>query len=478
MNVLLIQADQQRRDSLGTYGNTVAKTPHVDALAREGMVFDYAFTPIPLCGPSRASLITGKRPVNHGILVNPESGSVAGRDFGHEHATLAQLLAARDYRSVLCGKWHVGMELAPAQCGFEGVFYPGYGYPNRHPHYLAHLEKLGTRFALREEMYSRSPDGSDKTLLSAVLDGPEEASIPHYLVDQAIEAIRQSSSDGRPFFIRCDFWGPHAPYIIPERYARMYDPLCIEPWPSFHDSLAGKPEIQRAMRRYWGIEGFTWQEWSRLVAMCYGYVSLIDDQVGRLRAALDDAGQADDTAIFYVSDHGGMVGGHGLADKGPYLYDEICRIPLIAHVPGCSGGRRTDALVYNMDLMPTILELAGCDVPPDLDAASLVPLLTGQGERVREDDVAYLEFHGHHQPYAQRLIRTRTAKYVFNAAEIDELYDLENDPHELCNQVANASYADLLDGMRQVMRDWLTKLNDPILKFFEGERLSGYLEPH
>jgi arylsulfatase A-like enzyme len=478
MNILLVQADQQRRDALGTYGNTVARTPHVDRLAREGLVFDDAFTPTPLCGPARASLITGKRPVNHGILVNSESGSVAGRDFTREHATLARLLAARNYRSVLCGKWHVGTGLTPAECGFEGILYPGYGYPKDHPHYLGYLRKLGATFTLREEVYSRGPDGSPKTLLAAIQDGPEEASIAHYLVDQAVEVICEAAATGRPLFIRCDFWGPHAPYIIPERYARMYDPQRIEPWPNFDDPLTGKPAIQRAMKHYWGIEDFTWNDWSRLVATCYGYGSLIDDQVGRLLAALEDTGQAERTAVFYTSDHGGMVGGHGLADKGPYLYDEVCRIPLIARVPGCAGGRRTDALAYNMDLMPTILELAGCDIPGDLDAVSLVPVLTGQRDRVRSDDTVYIEFHGHQQPYAQRLVRTRGAKYVFNGAEIDELYDLEHDPHELHNRASDPAYRELLAEMQAHMQRWLKALGDPILKFFEGERLSSRLEPH
>ncbi|MHC4444308.1 MAG: sulfatase-like hydrolase/transferase [Planctomycetota bacterium] len=478
MNILLIQADQQRRDMLGVYGNPVVRTPAIDRLASEGMVFDYAFTPTPICGPARASLITGLWPRNHGILVNLESGSVAGRDFIGEHATLAELLAAGDYRSVLCGKWHVGSNLPPEKCGFEGVFYPGYGYPKNHPHYLDYLKKLGTTFKLREEMYSPTPDGHDKTLLAAVQKGPAEVAIPHYLVDQAIAAIKQSAKSGQPFFIRCDFWGPHAPYIVPEPYASMYDPQQIEPWPNFDDSLTGKPEIQRAYRRYWGIENFTWDEWSRLVAMCYGYCTLIDDEVARMRAALAESGVADNTVIFYTSDHGGMVGAHDLADKGPYLYDEICRIPFVAYVPGLPAGRRSDALVYNMDLMPTLLDLAGCEVPSGLDAVSFMPVLKGEHERVRQDDTVYMEFHGHHQPYSQRLVRTRRAKYIYNPAEIDELYDLEHDPHELHNRAADPAYADHLNEMRQIMRQWLEKLNDPVLKFFDGERLASYLPPH
>ncbi len=186
MNILLIQTDQQRRDGLGIYGNSVVRTPAIDQLARDGVVFDHCYTPIPLCAPARASLLTGKRPLRHGILFNLESGSVAGRDFQGTHATLAELLAKHGYRSTLCGKWHVSTNLTPAQCGFDGVFYPGYGYPDQHPHYQAHLRKLGAAFNLREQIYSRRPDGSNKILMAAIQEGPEEASEPYYLADQAI----------------------------------------------------------------------------------------------------------------------------------------------------------------------------------------------------------------------------------------------------------------------------------------------------
>ena len=473
MNILLIQADQLRRDMLGIYGSPVVKTPAIDALARDGVVFDYAFTPCPLCAPSRASLITGKRPLKHGILVNSESGLAAGKDFSGKHTTTAELLAARGYHSTLCGKWHVGTNLSPQNCGFEGVYYPGYGYPDQHPHYLEYLKKLGTTFKLRDQIYSRRPDGSPKHCMAAIQEGPEEASVPHYLTNQAIEAIRKSADAGEPFFIRLDFWEPHVPYILPERYARMYDPADIEPWPNFSDDLAGKPEIQRAYKQYWGIEDFTWEEWARLVAMCYGAITLIDDQVARLTAALKEAGIADDTAVFFTADHGGMVGVHGLEDKGPYLYDEICRIPLIGHIPGMTGGNRTNALVYNMDLMPTILEIAGCEIPDDLDAVSLTPILTGKRESVRdENEPVYIEFHGHQAPYEQRMVRTRTAKYIFNAPDKDELYDLRNDPYELHNIADNPAHAKLLNHMRLTMRGQLIKTHDPLLAFFEGSRLS------
>ncbi|MGQ9663461.1 MAG: sulfatase-like hydrolase/transferase, partial [Kiritimatiellia bacterium] len=125
----------------------------------------------------------------------------------------------------------------------------------------------------------------------------------------------------------------------------MYDPESIPPWHNFADDLAGKPAIQHGIREYWGVQDFGWREWSSLLAMCYGYVILIDEQVGRLLQALEEQGLAQFTAVIFTADHGGMLGAHGLADKGPYLYDEICRVPLIVRMPGIQTSRTTYMIV-------------------------------------------------------------------------------------------------------------------------------------
>ncbi|MCG3180590.1 MAG: Arylsulfatase [Phycisphaerae bacterium] len=472
MNILLIQSDQQRRDSLGVYGNGLARTPALDRLGREGVVFDEAYCPAPICGPARASLITGLRPLHHGIICNPESGLPGGKDFVGRPVTVAEMLAARGYRCSLSGKWHVGTSLSPAACGFEGIFHPRYGYPDNHPDYLAYLGEIGSTRALSDCVYARRPGGRRGPLMAAIQEGSDDACVEHYVVARSIAAVRSAVDAGRPFFARVDFWGPHEPFIIPRRYAEMFGPGDMPRPASFDDDLAGKPAIQRACQRYWGIQDFNWDDWARLTAMCYGYVTLIDDVVARLLAALGELGVADDTAVFYTTDHGGMMGSHRLADKGPHLYDEICRIPLIARVPGMPGGRRSGAAVYNMDLMPTVLELAGAAAPSGLDAVSLAPVLAGRADSVRDGDEIRVEFHGHQGPYEQRMIRTRIAKYIFNAPDCDELYDLARDPHEMRNLADDPSAADLLADMRQRLRAAMVRDRDPLLRFFTGERLA------
>jgi len=249
----------------------------------------------------------------------------------------------------------------------------------------------------------------------------------------------------------------------------MYDDVAVPEWPNFHESFEGKPEIQRRYLDYWGIRGLTWDDWELLVRGAYGYTTLIDDQVGRILAAIAELGLDEDTAVIYTADHGGMVGAHRLADKGPFLYDEICRIPFVARIPGITNPDTRNAnWIYNYDIMPTALELGGAAVPDGLDAESILPILRGDESRTK---VAHVEFHGHQAPYCQRMIRTETHKYVFNAPETDELYDLANDPHEMRNLVADSASSAILAELRSHMYLYLSRTGDPIRVFFEATRM-------
>ena len=475
MNILFVHTDQQRRDSLRCYGNSEGRTPTFDRLAAEGIVFDNAFTPVPLCGPARASLLTGLRPIHHGILFNVESGCVAGRDFAGRPEGFGQRLRDRGYYCAHVGKWHIGTELTPADCGFEGLYYAGYGYPEAHPHYLEYLRRLGLPgFVLREQRHSDGLPGRKGFLLTAVQEGGVEASVPYYLAEQAIAAMRFAVEAGREFFVAVDFWGPHAPYILPEQYARMHHPAAVTPPATSSEDLAGKPRLQQDYARYWGVDGFDSSRWAELVAACYGYISLIDAQVGRLLACLEDVGVAGETAVIFTTDHGGMVGSHGLMDKGPFLYDPVCRVPLIVRLPGGRGGGTHDEhIVYNMDLMPTFLELAGANVPERLDAASLLPLCTGRNGGFPERRAAFSEYHGHQVPAFGRMVRTERHKYVFNGCGLDELYDLRSDPLERRNLIGDPAARQPLAELRAMLAEHLRRQQDPVLRFYLGTRMEG-----
>lgn len=472
MNILFIHTDQQRRDMVGCYGNTDVKTPCTDALAADGVTFDNCYTPIPICSPSRASILTGLRPVHHGVMRNPESGGTDGRDFIAEFPYFTGELNRLGYDCHHIGKWHVGTEIGPEDCGFRGVNYPGYGYPAQHTHYKAYLEERGLPpFALEDETFGKFPNGEQGIRLMARQAQPVEASIPYYITESALAAIRTSAGSGKSFFLRLDFWGPHWPYYIPEPYYSMYKDLDIPPWPSFAETFEGKPSLQTDYLDYFSLQDLTWEDWLPLVRGCYGYTTLIEDQISRVVALLKELGLYENTATFFTCDHGGMVGSHRLIDKGPFLYDDILRIPFIARVPGLTeAGARNQNWIYNYDLMPTFIDLAGGDIPGGLDARSLLPVLRGEESR---EPVAFGEFHGHQVITSQRVMRTEKWKYIFNGPQHDELYDLEADPHELKNLANDAAHTRPLREMRERMLAHIKEMKDLLERYFVMNRMKA-----
>lgn len=473
-NVLLLMTDQHRRDTLGCYGNEVCQTPNLDALAAAGTRFDQAYTPTAICTPARATLLTGVLPFRHTLLANYERNVGYREELDGRFPPFTEPLRAAGYRCGHVGKWHVGKENGPAEFGFEGEHYPGWGNPVRHPDYLAYLAERGLpEFALRSQARGTFPNGEPGNLLAGVLDQPAEASFEHFLADRTIEKLRDYAGGfherAQPFFLGCHWFGPHLPYCIPREYYDRYDPADVELPASMAETFAGKPRVHRHYSKHWTFDSFSPDDWRKLIAVYWGYVTLIDEQVGRVLAALDELGLTEDTACLFTADHGEFTGSHRLHDKGPAMYDDIYRVPMLARGPGLPAGRVEDRFVTLADLTPTFLDLAGVDVPEYYDGASLVPLLSG-GESTgdwREEVVA--EFHGHHFPYPQRMIRTDRYKLVVNPPDENELYDLATDPDELHNRYEHPELATvrraLLGRLYAILRErgdnfyhWMTSM--------------------
>ncbi|MGW4800844.1 sulfatase-like hydrolase/transferase, partial [Nonomuraea sp. NPDC004297] len=234
----------------------------------------------------------------------------------------------------------------------------------------------------------------------------------------------------------------------------MYDPERVPLPASMAETFDGKPEVQRRYSEYWSADSFDADAWRGLIAAYWGYVSLIDAQIGRLLSALRELGLWDDTAVIFTADHGEFTGSHRLNDKGPAMYEDIYRVPGIVRVPGLPA-RTVDAFATLIDLNPTILDLAGLPPQEPCDGESLLPLLSGAPAEGRDSVTA--EFHGHHFPYSQRMYRDRRHKLVFNPEGVHELYDLDNDPHELRNVYAVPGYA-------EVRRDLTVRLYRELLR--------------
>jgi arylsulfatase A-like enzyme len=465
-NVVLILADQHRSDCIGCYGNPVVWTPHIDALAARGVRFTQAYTVAAICTPARASIQTGLAPRNHGLIFNWEFWKCRGGEWNLSPRTrcFAQDLAEAGLALGHFGKWHIGDRNRPADYGYEGPYYPGYGYPDKHEHYLAWLRRFGLDgFLLKDEKF----DPTGQRLYYATQVGPTEASIPYYLAEQTVEHIRRSSAAGRPFFASCNFWGPHAPYRIPDPHLHMYDPSTIRPWANFHADLSQKPYMMQRQAQVFRTEWFDDAALADFIAKEYGYITLIDEQVGRIVAALRECGELARTLIVYTADHGSALGSYRMWDKGFGMYDCLWRIPMIAAHPALRPGT-SDAMVSLLDLAPTFCDAVGATVRDELDGDSLLPMLRGHADRPTrrersaiQADHVIAEAYGHQIPFWQRMVRTRDAKYIYNPTDRDEFYDLANDPDEMYNIIDSVD-RETLRSMRETLWRHILATNDPV----------------
>jgi arylsulfatase A-like enzyme len=463
MNCLFLMTDQQRVDTLGAYGNALASTPNLDALARSGTVFDRWYTPTAICTPARASLLTGEAPFRHKVLANHERNVGYREDLVDGQYTFSEALRERGYNCGLIGKWHAGTQKTAADFGFDGVDLPGWHNPVDHPDYLAYLSERGLPpYRISDQIRGTLPNGGPANLLAARLHQPVEATFEYYLATRAIEMLERYASDWdsarKPFYLALHFFGPHLPYVVPDEYFDMFDPAAIELPRSIGETFAGKPPVQQNYSAHWAFDTMSIETSRKLIAIYWGYVTLIDEQIGRLMDAMARLSLIDDTAVFFTCDHGEFTGSHRLHDKGPAMYEDIYRTPGIIRVPGSPAGQVRREFVSLLDCTATILELAGIDPTPATDSRSLVPLIAGNDVEWSDDIVC--EFHGHHFPYAQRMLRTDRYKLIVNPESVNELYDLERDPDELLNLYTLPDMSDVRKELMHRLYDILRERGD------------------
>ena len=474
-NVLWIGVDQMRADTPGYTGNEICQTPNLDRLAGEGVSFSRAYTPASQCSPARASMLTGRYAFHHGVGTNCDMYHGLAAELPHPEELLHYRLQARGYRCGYAGKWHVGTDKGPVDYGFEGMNLPGYGDLKRDAGFQGYLKERGLSYGPVESPIYGNAD--ETTLLGGRWNGPLESTPTYYLADYAIDLLDTFAADDRPFFLTCQFWAPHPPYLPSPEYAGRHDRSSISPWPNFRDDLREKPESLRRFRRdFYRALPTSWEGWRELVGLYYDYVALVDAQIGRVVDRLDALGVAEDTLVVFTSDHGDMNGAHGgLFDKG-FMYEEAHRVPLVIRCPKRFEGGASGALVYNMDIFPTLLELVG--EPLDgLDGRSLLPFLQNPDAPGRE--ALLLESHGMRHLYSQRALVTEDGyKYIFNPGHEDEVYDLNMDPGELRNLLRDdarrARVAELQRRLIDVAIETRDPLKDYVAKLFGRWRgLSG-----
>ncbi len=459
LNVLWICSDQQRFDTLGCYGNQFVKTPNLDGLAQGGAIFEYAYSQSPVCTPSRACFLTGRYPRTTRCRQN-------GQDIPEDEVLITRILAEEGYVCGLSGKLHLS-PCHPSVCktmerriddgytNFHWSHHSGGGWDTSNE-YWKWLGEKGAKFE------SRPHPGSEHIRLGP----PAELHQTTWCAEKACEFMDARAEDGTPWLFSVNMFDPHHAFDAPEEYLNRYNPDDI-PLPNYVDGeLESKPRWQKFDHQgaYGHRSGHVYAEMSerdhRLVRASYwAMCDLIDDQVGCMLEMLEKTGQIDNTIVIFTSDHGEMLGDHGIYLKGPYFYEPAIRVPLIISWPGHIMSQRSDALVELTDLPQTLLDAIGLPHHPGMQGKSLWPMLLGRADRHHHRDDVYCEYYNampwHQEPTAQTtMVRTRRYKLtVAHGLDEGELYDLEGDPDE-----TNNLWYDL--GSLSVKTDMLKRLCD------------------
>lgn len=450
-NILLIMADQMAPQALSVYGNRIVKSPNLQHLADEGVVFTNSYCNSPLCSPSRSSLLTGVLPSKIGVYDNSSELSASV-------PTIAHYLRTLDYRTCLSGKHHFigpdqlhGFEerLTTDICTAEYMFFPVWEDSRKE------AMKRGVPLTWGGNVGAVKNAGICKRNLQ--IDYDEE--VQFHSIRKLYDLAREPEQ--RPFFLMVSFTQPHDPFTTTKKYWDLYDHEKIDmPQVAKLDGNNCDPYSRRLMK----FIGFDKAEISdeqirKARHAYYGMISDIDCKIGELLRALEDTGFSDNTVIIFTSDHGEMLGERGLWYKRSF-FEWSARVPLVFHAPHIFNPQRIGKNVSLVDLLPTLFELAGGnqkELIKPFDGRSLFEMLNGN--TTDWPDQVFAEYMGDGTPAPCMMIRDGAYKFVFCEPDPPLLFNLEDDPLELRNLGTETSYSEIVKEFeRRIQDNW--NLND------------------
>jgi len=481
-------ADQHRYDCVGYSNIWPIRTPNLDKLAEEGVWFTNAYTPTPVCCPARQSMLVGRRPETFGALWNYTFG-MSVKSLNPDEYTWVKHIREKGYKTAHIGKWNINPDYNPNYYGFDYFIF----------------DSEYSEF--RKEKYPNIK--FTKGYFGEIDPVPVEDSHTHWLANKTIELIEQfneknsNSEDKSPWMISLNFSEPHPPCRPSEPFASMYNPLFVPMWPSFDENFDSKPYIQKQQLLSWDIENFTWNDWAPIVARYYGIISQIDDAIGMILNKIDNIGLKDNTIIIYTTDHGDMCGSHRMMDKHYVLYDDIVKVPLIVRWPTKikKGVKENNFVCHSLDLPPTIIDMVeSCEkelahdfeneickgetcnntknsstnnkiqnnkMNPRFQGKSIVPLILDEKADNWRNFVVSTYNGQQFGLYSQRMIRTNNWKYIWNCTDIDEIYNLDDDPWELRNLIGESKHdrkiSAVLKDLRLLLYEELVKDEDDLV---------------
>jgi arylsulfatase A-like enzyme len=441
-NILFIMGDDHASHAMSCYGSKINKTPNMDRIAREGALFQNCFCTNSICAPSRAVILTGRYSHINGVTDN-------GQKFDGSQETFPKLLRAAGYQTALIGKWHLQSD----PTGFDHwCILPGQGAYNDPV-----LIEMGTR---------KKHPGYATDIIT----------------DLSIAWLKQRDPQ-KPFLLMCQHKAPHRNWVPDAAHAGLFKDTDVPEPPTFNDDYRTRSDAARlqemTIERHLtqndvkepippGLEGQGLKNWKyqRFIKDYLRCIASVDDNIGRLLDYLDQSGLTKNTLVIYTSDQGFFLGDHGWFDKR-FMYEESFRMPLVMRLPAMiKAGSVNQDLVMNLDFAPTFLECAGVPVSTGMQGRSMLPLLRGKTPRDWRRSVYYhyYEYPAEHAARRHYGVRTKRHKLIHFYYDIDawELYDLQNDPHELNNLYADPACAGIVKELKAELNRLKQQYRDPV----------------
>lgn len=466
--------DQLKATALNLYGNSFCETPALEKLAEEGVLFENAQTPHPLCVPARISTWTSQYPHTHGSRRNetlmPENANHAfkiWKEAGYYTALIGKNHCFQsedmDYFDTWCEIGHFGLPEHVQSKGMEWV---------------RPVDKVHEAHTVRRDMPVVNP-----RMNYAITDYPEEDYSTALVSQQTIKFLGNHRED--PFSLWLSIPDPHNPYEVPRRYAEMFPKEKIELPPWVKDEMNNQPERNQVLYEMLGIDQQSEEDVYQLLGIYYGMVRFIDDELGKIFNALDNLGLRENTIVVFCSDHGDFVGEHRMMGKGGVFYDCLTHVPFIMSWPSkIQQGIRDNSMVSLIDIVPTLFHLQGIEVPRSMQG-KLLPTVTNEKPR----DEIFSEYGAGGVPFTlndletfekpygrhtikqtlkwreaegrRKMVRTRDWKYITDPmGDKDELYDLKNDPWELRNVVEDIANKEIIADLTKRLFKWSVMTED------------------
>ena len=456
-NILLFIVDQFQHDI--TQAGSPCQMPNLDRFSAESVAFNRAYSPSPHCCPARATLMTGTYPSRHGVFNNVVTDTAHRFGLKPGVRTFSQDLAEAGYRLSYAGKWHVSNEETPADRGWHEVTAFEKGVALRgHKEWTELKPDAGdhTGWAVTEQIdtditgqrargHMCRPGWGDVFTRSEPIDGPQAYSQTHFFqhaikpgIDELHRLTKDDDADAPWCLCISTDMVPGSP--CPRELLALYDPASIDLPPNFHDPMDDKPAIYRRLReQIWGQLSI--DEVREAMVSYYANCTLEDRYFGMILEALETTGVGDDTLVLFIGDHGEYNFAHGLQNMGIPAFREAYHVPVVARWPKgiTRPGRTVDDIVWLADITPTLIDLAAATHSDRKTGRSLTPFLRDESPADWRDDW-YSQTNGNEVYYTQRAVMTDRWKYVYNAFDYDELYDLERDPFELINLIHPSKY--------------------------------------